>query len=68
MLSKITYNQPFGERAKRWLVPRQTKETTDRKFRTLSKISYYKAGVEPNERETPARQKKERELIEEGSL
>jgi hypothetical protein len=35
------------------------KETTDRKFQTLSNISY-EAGVEPNERETPAQQKKER--------
>jgi hypothetical protein len=35
------------------------KETTDRKLQMLSKISY-EAGVELNEREAPARQKKER--------
>ena len=55
MLSKITYKQPFGERAKRWLVARQKK----RQRTENSKISY-EAGVEPNEGETPARQKKER--------
>ena len=50
------YKQPFGERAKRWLVARQKKK---RQRTENSKISY-EAGVEPNEGETRARQKKER--------